>query len=257
MILALHIPAYTAGEPVDTAAAIASPPALVFQTDIDSSRVVIDGSFVGKTPLTIDTLQPGIHEIRLSHPDPENWLTETISDTIDVPPGEARTLRYTFVPRYFVRSIPDGAQVFLGDSLAGTTPSVIRITSRMEGRAIELRKDGYEAAGVLPVQNERGVITVMLSPLWQHGDRKESVFRVDESNGKRNLRLYITGTATVLSGVAAAYFKVQADNRYDEFLRSGNPALRSETRRLDTTSGVALAITQIGLGLFTYFLLSE
>lgn len=243
--------------PADTTVPTASPATITFLTDVDSARVIIDGSFVGCTPVTVDTLQPGMHEVRLFHPDVENWLTERVTDSINVSPGDVRTLRYAFVPRYLLRSIPDGAEVYLGDSLVGAAPSIIRITSRMEGQTIQLRKEGYETIPVQPAHSERGVITVMLPPLWRQGSQKEAVFREEMTNGKRNLRLYIAGTATVLSGVAAAYFKVLADNRYDEYLRTGNPALRTETNKLDTASGVALAITQIGLGLFTYFLLSE
>jgi hypothetical protein len=186
----------------------------------------------------------------------ESWLTESITDSINIAIGKERVLRYAFVPRYLIQSAPDGADILMGDSLAGITPSVIRISSPREERPIRLRKEGYELATISLAQVTRGVIAVDLSRTWHSGNHRESIFREDETNGK-NLRLYITGAATVLSGVASAYFKVQADNRYDDYLRSGNPALRSETSRLDAASGVALAITQLGLGLFTYFLLSE
>ncbi|HET6271734.1 MAG TPA: PEGA domain-containing protein [Bacteroidota bacterium] len=254
-LLILFVPV-TNGQPTDTVSALDAPSSVTFVTDIDSARVVVDGSLVGFTPVKVDTLPPGLHEVRIHHPDMESWLTESITDSINIAIGKERVLRYAFVPRYLIQSAPDGADILMGDSLAGITPSVIRISSPREERPIRLRKEGYELATISLAQVTRGVIAVDLSRTWHSGNHRESIFREDETNGK-NLRLYITGAATVLSGVASAYFKVQADNRYDDYLRSGNPALRSETSRLDAASGVALAITQLGLGLFTYFLLSE
>ena len=70
-------------------------------------------------------------------------------------------------------------------------------------------------------------------------------------------RLYIAGGATVLTGIAAAYFKIKADNRYDEFVNTNNVLLQNESKSLDTTAALFLAATQIGLAFFIYYLLSE
>jgi len=70
-------------------------------------------------------------------------------------------------------------------------------------------------------------------------------------------KLYIAGGATVVTGVAAAYFKIKADNRYDEFLGTDNVLLRNESKKLDTAAAFFLVATQIGLAFFIYYLLSE
>jgi len=236
---------------------VAAGTSITIHTDIDSARVIIDGTFIGLTPLNLDSLRIGWHRLVLQHYDIESWLTESISDSIEVSAGTARVLRYAFVQRMFLQSNPGGAEVVLGDSIAGLTPSVIRLVPGSETQQIRLQKAGYEPLTINPVSSLRGVVAVDLKGVWQSGDGRPSIFQETEMNGSKNLRLYIAGTATVLSGVAAAYFKVRADNRYDEYLQSANPALRSETNRLDTASGIALALTQVSLGLFTYFLLSD
>jgi hypothetical protein len=71
------------------------------------------------------------------------------------------------------------------------------------------------------------------------------------------LKLYVAGAATIIAGATSAYFKLKADNRYSDYIRTGNATSLAEVDRLDTAAGVALAATQISLGLFTYFLLSE
>ncbi len=55
----------------------------------------------------------------------------------------------------------------------------------------------------------------------------------------------------------AAYFKIQADDRNDVYLQTGDPALRSQVHKYDTISALSLTAAQIGMGLFAYFLLSE
>lgn len=70
-------------------------------------------------------------------------------------------------------------------------------------------------------------------------------------------KLYLAGGATILTGIAAAYFKIKADNRYDEFVGTDNGQLLNESKSLDTAAALFLAATQIGLAFFIYYLLSE
>jgi hypothetical protein len=70
-------------------------------------------------------------------------------------------------------------------------------------------------------------------------------------------RLYLTGGGAILAGAAAAYFKVKADNANNDYLLAGDPASLSDRNRFDTASGVFLVVTQLSLGLFLAFLMSE
>jgi hypothetical protein len=96
---------------------------------------------------------------------------------------------------------------------------------------------------------------VPLRKIWQ-SDSEESIFTDSDNNGS-SLRLYISGATTIIAGAASAYFKVKADNTYSQYVRSGDPNQLSEVNRLDTAAGIALVATQISLGLFAYFMLSE
>jgi hypothetical protein len=65
------------------------------------------------------------------------------------------------------------------------------------------------------------------------------------------------GGIAVVSGITTAYFKIQADTRYDKYLATGDRELLQETRRYDTMAAVTLALSQIGLAIVAYCLLSE
>ncbi len=72
-----------------------------------------------------------------------------------------------------------------------------------------------------------------------------------------NIPLYLTSSAAVLSGAVAAYFKIQADNMYDEFERTGDQSALDKVKRYDTVSGIALGVCEINIGLLAYILLSK
>lgn len=229
---------------------------ITIQTDVDSALVIIDSVQVGLTPLTIDTLSQGIHSITLHHPDLENWLTGSISDSFVVS-GEGKTLLYKFTPRLLVTSKPFGADVFLRDSLIGTTPLILNNGALITPSSLRLQKSGFEPSVLEMSENKRCVLTVNLKEIWQSGANEESIFREPYTKGSSNLRMYLTGATTILSGVAAAYFKVKADNRYSSYIQGRDPILLEETNRLDTAAAVALVATQVSFALFTYFILSD
>lgn len=81
----------------------------------------------------------------------------------------------------------------------------------------------------------------------------ESASRVERSP----VGLYLSGAATVVSGITAAYLKTRANDRQVLYSSTNDPGLLAERNRLDNWSAVALVVTEIAFGLFTYFLLSE
>ena len=230
---------------------------ITIRTDIDSALVILDGIRAGITPLTIDSITAGKHYLKLQHPDLRNWLTGSITDTLEITAGESRALRYMFERRSLIISEPFGADVYISDSLCGTTPLVMTHNQVSGAVTISIRKDGFEPVSTTLKTADRGILSLTLAPLWQKDGIAGPVLDGSSLNGSRHVRLYVAGATTVLAGIAAAYFKTRADSRFIEYNTTGNPSLLSETHRLDTAAGVSLVITQVGLGLFTYFILSD
>ncbi len=83
------------------------------------------------------------------------------------------------------------------------------------------------------------------------------LLRGNTGQNGRTIALYTSGGVAIVAGIAAAYFKISADERNDAYVTTGNPALLDERRRLDTAAGIALAATQIGFAVFSYLLLAE
>ncbi len=229
-------------------------------TNIDSSVVFVDAVRKGLTPLSLSDLTPGTHHLVLQHPDAESWLTSSIADSIRVVSGQPLTLRYRFEPRYLIQSIPFDAEVVLADSVIGRTPLAFSGGPSLlldKKTTLTLRKPGYETGTFDMGMAQHGVLSVTLKNLWETNGDQEAIFRSDNGQISKPLRLTLAIAGTVLSGTAAAYFKIKADDRYLEYRRSGNPDLLAQSQRLDTAAAVAFVATQIGLGLFTYFVLSN
>lgn len=226
---------------------------LTVQSTPESAHVMVDGKRVGSTPITIDSITPGVHALTLQHPDVEDWLTEPTTDTVTIAEGEHKTLRYHLGTRYLITSTPFGADVVLGDSILGTTPFLASMA--IGEQALMLRKPGYEPSTVHT--DGSNVVAIPLAKLWPNDGNTESYFKEPEGGSHKTLALVGSGTATVLSGVVAAYLKTKADNHYQQYLLTGDSYHLSQTHLLDTSAGIALITAQVGLGLFTYILFSQ
>ncbi|MCX6173769.1 MAG: hypothetical protein NTZ27_03335 [Ignavibacteriales bacterium] len=66
----------------------------------------------------------------------------------------------------------------------------------------------------------------------------------------------LIGSATVLGGVAA-YFKIKADRKYDDYLQTKNQSTLDEVDHLDLYSGVAFGLLQINFGYLIYKFLTD
>ncbi len=223
---------------------------ITFQTNVEGARVFLDGDSVGVTPVTV-SIEPGLHHIKIVPPDVENWLSQPIVDSISVIAASPQTFHYSMTPDRLILSVPSGAEVLMGDSLIGMTPILVK--SGLS--SLKLRKHGYEEESLEGMTAQRGILSVHLKKIWQSNDEESSLNETVEKHS--SLRLYLAGAATVLAGATTAYFKVKADNAYGEYSRTGEQAALSQTNRFDTAAGISLAATQLSLGLFAYFILSE
>lgn len=230
---------------------------LTIEADVAGARVFLNGEERGHTPLTLDSVPPGSYQLSIVHPRSESWFVDTITDSLEVHEGEHRTLRYSLGARIFITSDPFGAVVYAGDSAVGTTPVVLQPGFAAIHSRLFLEKAGYERTQVDLLNKSAGTYAIPLKRSSLLEGNADVLPGELHPGGETPVRLYLSGAAAILAGGAAAYFKVRADNAYADYRITRNPAHLSKTKRLDTAAGIALAATQLSLGLFTYFLLAE
>lgn len=227
-------------------------------SDIDSALVFLDSVFVGRTPFKTDSLRPGIHVLKISHPRVESWHGGIFTDTLRLEPGETKTLRYDVRTYVSVTSVPPGADVYVDDSLAGRTPFLVHPSLLRQDLHLAVKKDGFESVAMNASDLTGSVFQIALRGGWQKPPAEESpYFNAHPGLSSRQLGLYLSGGLSVVAGVAAAYCKIAADDRQAAYLESGNASLLTERKRLDTWAGISFAVTQVGLAVFSYLLISE
>lgn len=232
---------------------------LEVRADLDSALVYLDSLFVGHTPLQLEGLLPGPHRLTVVPPHPEEWSVQMVSDTVHLDPGTVSL--HTCQLRYYVpvRSEPPGAEVYINDSLAGVTPLLVRPSSLHEDARLTLKLSGFETTSV-PREARAGesALTVALKTGWQAVSDGPSPFLPDQPAwNSRNTGLYLSGGVSVLAGIGAAWLKIAADGKQEAFLLTGDPALASERKRLDTYAAISLAVAQAGLIVLSYLLITE
>ena len=63
---------------------------------------------------------------------------------------------------------------------------------------------------------------------------------------------YTAAGTSLVAGILAIHFRTKADNRFEDYLETGNPGLKKQVQRLDVQSGLALGAMQLGVGVIAF-----
>ena len=214
---------------------------LSIQSDLDEIFVFIDDTLAGSGKTVDIKLEPGTYKIVTS----ENtllWDARSFIDTVNIEICEDLNLKYKFRSEVLLNSEPQDVQVFSSDSLIGYTPLFLQ----KEFGKIRLEKPGYETTMVNSGDfNENQPVRLNFT-----GETNEGNFF------DKTLFKILVGSMLAL-GAATAYFKLEADKKFDEYQITGENELLTQTNRLDEISGVTFVAMQINFGLIVYFFLVE
>ncbi|MBA4317242.1 MAG: hypothetical protein C0412_02475 [Flavobacterium sp.] len=213
---------------------------LSIKTNSEHSFIYVDNKMQGRGGLEIELLK-GNYKITVKE-SVLNWSGFELTDSIKISGAEKKMEKfYSLQKQVLINSEPENARVLAKDSLIGYTPlfipsnipNVTILKDRYASRNIGLNNSSISVIDLgLPIENNSGGF---VKTVW---------FKV------------LVGTAAVL-GAAAAYYKIQADKEYDDYLGNKSSSVLSEVNRLDSISGVALGAFQINFGVLIYFLLFD
>ncbi|HTP12339.1 MAG TPA: PEGA domain-containing protein [Bacteroidota bacterium] len=172
-----------------------------------------------------------------------------------------------------LQSNPEGAEVYLDTVFLGKTPLSRVMVSAGQG----VFRVFYPQAGLWgatmnadTVTIQRGAESTVVIDLQEAplpGPRRAFV-PMTQANpdlflstpGQRNSRLWIgsaAGATSVVAGILSAYLKNKSDHEFDTYVATGDPALLNSTQRLDRWAGISLFLSEVGLGVLVYLLLSD
>jgi hypothetical protein len=164
----------------------------------------------------------------------------------------------------YINSIPQNAKVFLNDSLAGETPfrfvnpagdssRSISITLKLEGFIDYSFKINPED---MPVNKTISLVPKNKLSLTNNNPVEENTVNFFKTP-RKIVPIVISSVVAAGSGVLSYYYKKLANDRYDEYLATGNRDKFDQTKKYDLYSGIFLAAFQVGFAVFLYFLLID
>jgi len=209
---------------------------LEIETNRDSSLIFINDQLIGYGKIRAE-VTPGKYFITVK----ENifrWNEHEINDSVNIKLCDKEYLiSYNLFDKLFIDSKPQDASIYIYDSLMARTPNFVNVN---EFQTVSLRKNGLSKS-----IHSKELSPYNTIPLEIPVTEKNEIF--SESDWFKVL----VGTATVF-GAVSAYFKIKADNRYDEYLKSKDPDKLNEVNRFDLYSGISFGLLQINFGYLIY-----
>lgn len=214
---------------------------ILVRSDLDSVYVFINDSLITKTKSSSIELPNGRYQIKLVG-DNKIWNSYITDDIITLKDCDSIIVKYKSVYGNYIDSNPQDAYVFIGDSLIGNTP--IFFNSFI--KKVTIKKDGFRDYNLsdLKVGNNVKVNLEFIGVQKEKSFFTSTTFKV------------LAGSALTL-GVASAYFKLKADNKFDEYKLNKDKLLLDQTNKYDLISGITFTALQINLGFIIYKLFSE
>ncbi|NND70038.1 MAG: hypothetical protein HKN43_00505 [Rhodothermales bacterium] len=220
-------------------------------TNWPAAVVEVDGTTLGPAMQESFLVAAESNTLRLLPPSGGAWTIPPIETAIGGATGDTIVVRVDFPYYYKFESAPYDAKIVLANSANGTllgmTPFVLE-TDRPLVNDVELQLQGFGTERIRPGDDIWNRYLVELTPLDANRVRGEMNW-----TGSKRRRWWIDAaalTTAVTAGAIAVHYKFKADNRFDEFQRTGNPDLRPRIERFDDYSAVSLGVMQAGIGLF-------
>jgi hypothetical protein len=189
---------------------------IFIETDIEEPVILVNGIPVENSKTEIE-LKPGTYEITIKQPD-NYWDGKIMQREVIITRCNHQDISFIFNEEIYLKTNPDDVRVYSMDELIGYTP--LFITPQYKNLLLE--KPGYESK-LISLNDIRRSSPVKLDYI---GKVKE------ESFFKKDLFKFLIGGIVVLGGTTA-YFKLKADDKFEEYELSGDQRLLDETRRYD------------------------
>ena len=224
------------------------------ETDPRGAEIFLDSVRIGTSPIERWMASPGIHALQVFFPSAAAWNAFVKREEVRVVAGSEVRISHEFGSLLSIRSLPSGATVTYEGKDLGVTPLIFKSETLLRGSLL-LQKEQFSPLSVGLGDSSLGVFR--LKPLAGIIEPNEVSLEERGESGSRKWATYGSATGMVASGILAAYFKDQANKKFNLYLSTKNDSYLSSTRRLDRQSAIALVITELSFAALSYLLISE
>lgn len=222
------------------------------ETNYPDALVYADSVLLGRVGTEAVPVSPATRSIRLTPPEAGSWTIAPVERPVAFEAGDTVSVTANFPYYYRIESVPFGADVLIEDDLGrrklGETPLLYRAEDPLAGNLV-VQRNGYAVERLRPGSEIWNRHVANLSP---SDDLDPSAAKVSWHPPRRH-RAWIDyvalGTAAA-AGVLAVHYKFRADDLYERYRDTEDPALRDRVHSNDVRAGVALGTMQVGLGVF-------
>jgi len=233
---------------------------LRLRTTHDSLRVFLDGTFIGRTPLTDLPIPAGCHELDVRSPQWPSFQADDFVTTFSVAAGDTFTAVGKFPTFFRINSIPYQAQVLVNGERIGETP--LMLAGQSQGIRLRLEKTGYEPweQSFASCPDSAQLIRLKPEAAWLMQQRRAA------ASSRRTIEWHRRGLfgsllLGLVSGAATIYYRDQGNEAYSVYLGTADPLKMehyySRARHYDRTAGASYAMFELSFILSGYFFLKS
>ena len=214
---------------------------VLIKTKPDSINIFLNNNYIGKGFAKIN-LNKGKYKISAKE-SPVRWDAESISDTLNITGcGKDTAITLDLIKKVYLTTNPQDAYVYEHENLIGFTPLFVPLISD----TLTLKKPGYLTKSLL-ISHKYSDVVIKLDAISQPGHK----------NFFEGKAFKILAGSIVVLGAATAYFKLKADDQFNQYENTREPTLLNQTRRNDLISGITLGALEINFGILLYYFLSD
>lgn len=216
-------------------------PQLIIGTDLQNAKIFINDSLVTESNHYKSELDKGYYKIVVLE-NSDHWNAVKFVDSVYLKDCIGENLFYSSGKKVYLNSNPQDAFVFMQDSLIGSTPLFLDIASQ----GLTLKKPGYSDVNVSDTfkSDDINIDLQFIGKQKQEKFISTTAFKI------------LAGTAVAL-GAVTAYFKLKADDKFDQYRFTGEQDFLDQTRRYDLISGITFSVMQLNFGFILYKFLTE
>ena len=219
------------------------------KSNLSESLVMVDSVYSGRANGSLLRIPAGGTRIVLVPTEVGAWDLPQPETDLSVAAWDTATLVMDFPYQYRIDSTPFGAKVSVPAQeglVLGETPLVYSMESPLLS-ALLLEKAGYANAVIQPGSDVINRHSVALRPIDQSVPDELAVEWAPAGSKNKWISWAAAGLA-LTGGALAVNFKFKADEEYERYLETGDPAVKEQVDQYDMYSYVALGAMQVGIG---------
>ncbi len=210
------------------------------KTDSPSAKIYINDSLAGNGNAQLELTKGSYHLVVMEEAD--RWNSQSFEDTLRIINCNDTVLTYNFRSEVYLDTEPQDVYVYQDSALIGHTPLFLPINTGI----VLLRKPGF-AEKIVTIKDLSANEKVKLN--FTGKKRGESFF-------EQNIFKILVGGIVALGGISA-YYKLRADDNFDQYQFTGNRYYLDQTHKYDLISGITFGAVQVGFGFLIYYFLSD